>query len=317
MGCTLTYTSKDHRQSFRSAEKAPPETKKISDERLSKIRSAMHRAPAELIWNILKDPNHRAHESIKTLIARSIGCSMEVLDLHKVAEALVVVLKDHPDAMGLFEKAPSHRGPGASPLSHHYEITSAAALKEATFKTLSGKDLFISPADRLDFGIKFARDYAQPKRYGTIEADILVGRGKNLVDEKTLAIDAKYSQTSIRGVPDQNELNRQCEGIRTGFKDGKINEFCFVTNGVFNRKFREMIDIENLRIAKDWVKQTDQLYRDIDKNILEPEERSNRPEDIISDKFFHKNNIEQVQEFIRKYDIPQIELCQHVKFRQN
>ena len=78
-----------------------------------------------------------------------------------------------------------------------------------------------------------------------------------------------------------------------------------------------MVKEENLKIAMDYAKQHNRMYHDkkhgIDKKYLTKEEKENIPDGKIPEKFFQEDN-EEVQNFVDKYEIPQIDLCQHVKF---
>lgn len=316
MGCTLNLTNQDYDQMKNSFSARAKMEEPLDKTRLEKVRAALHRSASETVLSILGDPNHKAYQSVSRLLAISVGNKMSEEERQRLPEAFRTILKDHPGAMGLFRAAPAHRGPGTSPVQHQYEIFSTAALMKEVYKTATGKTLYIGPGDSVDFGIKFAKDYAQPKRYGTVEADTLVFKS-DLLTQRTVAIDAKYSATGNYGVKDKNDLQRQLDGIRTGFKDGKIAEFCFVTNGVFGEGFKEMVKAENLKIARDYAERKNLLYHDekhgIDKQYLTREEREGIPPGKIPEGFFREDH-RRVKEFIDKYKIPQIDMCQHVKF---
>ena len=313
MGCTLNYTDRDHAQAMKSLGHRS-DLIKTDKAKQEKIRSALKQASSKRLVAILSDPKHPAYRLLSKHLAKSIKSRMTQTELQKLPDAFRTILEKQPDAMGLFEKAPLHRGPGTSAVQHHYEIFSAAALISGSYRTAGGKVLSIGHRDRVDFGIKFAKDYAQPKRYGTIEADILVHKS-SIVSNKTVAIDSKYSETGNYGA--KEELQRQLDGIRTGLRDGKIDEFYFVTNGKFGNRFKDMVKEENLKIAMDYAKQHNRMYHDkkhgIDKKYLTKEEKENIPDGKIPEKFFQEDN-EEVQNFVDKYEIPQIDLCQHVKF---
>lgn len=313
MGCTLNYTDRDHAQAMKSLGHRSDliKTNKVKQE---KIRSALNQASSRRFVAILSDPKDPAYWLVSKHLSKSIKSKMTQAELQKLPEAFRTIIEKQPGAMGLFEKAPLHRGPGTSAVQHHYEIFSAAALISDSYRTARGNTLSIGPGDRVDFGIKFARDYAQPKRYGTIEADILVHKSA-LISGKTVAIDSKYSETGNYGA--KKDLQRQLDGIRTGLRDGKIDEFYFVTNGKFGNRFKDMVKEENLKIAMDYAKQHNRMYQDkkhgIDKEYLTKEEKENIPAGKIPESFFREYN-EQVIEFVNKYKISQIDLCQHVKF---
>lgn len=310
MGCNRVFTPAEHEQSLRSR----TDTTALPRKRRDTIREAMHRAPAALMRNVLSDPKNRCHQSAKLLLSKSIGCTLEVVESEHVAEALADILKDHPNAMGLFERAPAHYGPGATPVSQHYEITSTAALTQKSFKSLSGQVLRINPADRVDFGIKFASGYAQARRGGTIEADTLVTRDYNYEGFKVLAIDSKFSKTGKYSK--KPELERQLKGVATGFKDGKIDEFFFVTNGFFEKDFKEAVEKQNISIAKDVFNEKRIFYADVPKDLLSLEEREHAPKEDIPKDFFNPENIAAVKKIVSLYHIPQIELCEFVTYRK-
>ena len=314
MGCTLNYTAKDHVQTMKSLGKRVSTNEPLNKARREKIRAALNRTSSETLQTILSNPNHPAYGSVSRLLAKSVGQNMTQAELQKLPEAFSTILKKQPNAMGIFEKGPSHRGPGATAVQHHYEIFSAAALISGSYRTARGKVLSIGPGDRVDFGMKFASGYAQPKRYGTIEADILVNKSF-FMNNKIVAIDCKFSENGIFGAKDG--LQRELDGVRTGFRDGKIDEFCFVTNGIFGEGFKEKVQAENLEIARDYARRHNRLYQDekqgIDRGYLTEEEKKSIPPGKIPESFFREGN-EKVKEFVNRYDIPQIDMCQHVKY---
>ena len=170
--------------------------------------------------------------------------------------------------------------------------------------------------DRVDFGIKFAGGYAQPRRYGTIEADILIHKNTPLgLADRTVAIDAKYSKTGKYG--STKGLERELEGARVGLRDGKFDEFCFMTNGTFGNQFTNMVKAANMEAARDYARTHNLLYENeksgIGRAYLTEEELKSTPRGKFDEKNFNSDN-PQVNEFVGKYKIPQIDLCQHVRF---
>lgn len=309
MGCVLIMTEDDHRQALADSRK--PASKSHRDE----VRTALNRASSQTLLKILEDPKHRAYQSVSHLLEKAVGTKMGQAERSKLPEAFALILRDHPDAMGVFQKAPAHYGPGATPVSHHYEILGTAALKLGAKPTMLGRELHIATNDRVDFGMKLSKGYAQPRRFGTIEADQLIHRPG--IMGKVFGIDEKHSERGKRGVPDKGDFQRQLDGIRTGFQDDKLHEFYFVTNGVFAEDFKTMVMKENLRIAKDWAKETNRLYfsgeRGIDRTCLTEEEKKSIPPGRIDEKLFNEYN-EEVKSFIGKYEISQIDICEHVKY---
>ena len=239
MGCVLNFTVKD----FQQLSKSLPE--RMAGEYIDKayrdqIREALHNTTKTQLISILEKPDSTAYKALSKLLMNTMVSKMSDKEKEALPTAFHKILKHTSDTMGLFTKAPSHTGPGSSPVQHHYEILSAAALIENSYKSRSGKSVYINTVDRIDLGIKFSRGYAQPKRFGTIEADILVSRGTiNPLSSdfgKTVAIDAKYSKV---GKYSNKPAQRQLDGIRTGFRDGKIQEFFFVTNKEFTPDFEK------------------------------------------------------------------------------
>lgn len=126
-------------------------------------------------------------------------------------------------------------------------------------------------------------------------------------------MDAKHSKTGKYGLT--KEVQRQLEGVRTGLRDGKIDGFYYVTNGIFGERFHEEIDKANLMIARDHFDQQDRLYHDehrgIDRAYLTQTENEQVPADSVPASSLTENNKE-VRGLTSKYGIPQIELCEHV-----
>jgi len=310
MGCTRGCTPEDFRQICNSI---PKNTKEKIKERREKIQDALHRSTSGTLINILSDPGHRAYKSVSALLEKSVGSKMTDKERGKLPEAFRTILKHHPSAMGVFKAPAKERGPSASAVQHHYEIFSVAALKEKPYKTKLGKELDIANTDRLDLGIKLAKNYAQPKKHGTIEADMLINRPVSPIEEKTIAMDAKYSKEGKYGP--KKETARQIEGIRTGLRDGKIDEFYYVTNGVFTPGFHNLVQTTNIEIARDFVENNRKIYSTLKEDWLHSNEKGQIVTEELSKSFFTEENIDQINELVSKYDIPQIDLCEYVTFR--
>ena len=311
MGCNRGLTLTEHEQSRASRSQ---QTETLSTERRAQIRNAMHRAMAGPLVKILSDPSHRAHASAAALLVKAVQSPRDPMpqDEQRLAvEAFVRIVEDHPDALGLFEAAAKY-GPGASPLSHPYELFAAAALATRCCASSSNREFTIRQTDRLDFGIKLAKSYGQPKRFGTIEADIMVQRPKHLVDTTVIALDTKFSRTGRYSTVDG--LQRQLDGIRTGLRDGKVDDFFFVTNGIFAQPFKDLVAAENIRIARDFYTQAAYRMRGVDRSLLTAEEAVTTPDEKLGASFFKPENAARVQEFVQKYNVVQVELFEHVRF---
>src|SRR3972149_3763863 len=77
----------------------------------------------------LKDKNHPAYKPAKELLIKALGeGQVSGEEENKLPDALHLILKDHPNPQGLFEKPPIHRGPGSTAMSHPYELLCTAAL---------------------------------------------------------------------------------------------------------------------------------------------------------------------------------------------
>lgn len=314
MGCTLNYTAKDNLHAMKSINRNSIPIGPMNKESRDRARNTLRKTSSKRLIKILSDRKNPEYQAVSKMLISAINSNMNYKEKEKLPEAFSVVLDKQPDAMGLFEKAPAHRGPGSSAVQHHYEIFSAAALISGSNKSVRGKTLSINPGDRLDFGIKLSKGYAQPRRYGTIEADLSVGKS-SLMDHRTVAIDCKFSETGNFGVKD--DLQRELDGVRTGFRDGKIDEFYFVTNGVFGDTFKEVVNRENLEIARDYATRHNRLYQDekhgIDRGNLTEKEARSIPPGKVPESLFREDN-ETVKEFVNNYNVPQIDMCQHVKY---
>lgn len=314
MGCTLNYTRKDHMQAMQSLSRKTIPINPMSKESRGKARNTLRKTSSKTLSKILSDRNNPAYQAASKMLVSAMNSRMTDREKEKLPEAFSVVLDKQPNAMGLLEKTPAHRGPGSSAVQHHYEIFSAAALIKNKYTTVSGKVLSVSAGNRVDFGIKFASGYAQPRRYGTIEADLLVNKS-SFMNEKKVAIDCKFSETGKFGA--KGDLQRELNGIRTGFRDGKIDEFYFVTNGTFGDTFKEMVNRENREIARDYAARHNRLYEDekrgIDRDYLTEKEVKAIPPGKVPASLFREDK-ERVKEFVNAYNVPQIDMCQNVKY---
>ncbi len=314
MGCVLNFTTNDFRQISRSLH-AQTAGANLSKAERDQIRKTLHNSSRNQLISILGKPDSPAYKAVSQLLMGTMVGQMSNTERDALPAAFYTILKHTPDAMGLFLKAPSHRGPGSSPVQHHYEILATACLIDKHCKSKSGKLLYIDATDRVDFGLKFSRGYAQPRRFGTIEADMLVSRGTiNPLGPdfgKTVAIDAKYS--SGGKYTKKPGLQRQLDGIRNGFLDGKIQEFYFVTNKEFAQNFKAAVKEENLLIAREFASQNNSVYNSVPHGYLTQQEQKNHPALKLPADFFTEFN-EDVTGFIAKHDIPQIDMCEYVEY---
>lgn len=311
MGCNRGLTRTEHEQSRASRSE---QTETLSTERRAQIRNAMQCAMAGPLLKILSDPSHRAHASAAALLVKAVQSPKDPMteeEQRLAPMAFVRIVQDHPDGMGIFEAA-SQYGPGASPLSHPYELFAAAALTNRPYTSSCDREFSILETDRLDFGIKLAKGYGQPKRFGTIEADVMIQRPKLLIATTTIAIDAKFSRIGRYGAT--SGLQRQLDGIRTGLRDGKVDDFFFVTNGTFAQPFRDLVAAENIRIAQDFYNEAGNRMRGVDRSLLSPEEAAATPDEKLGAGFFKPENTARIQSFVKKYHVAQVELFEYVNF---
>jgi hypothetical protein len=255
--------------------------------------------------NVLRDKNHPHHKITQNLLVNSLGKDkVTKQEENRLPEALLTVLKDHHNPHGLFAKPQKYRGPGAEEMKHPYELLSTAALIQREVPTSLGNKLKIYSSDRLDFGQKFASHYAlTTRKKDTFEADTLVGRGSKLI-----GIDGKYTNSYSYGVITE----RQLKSIRSGFNDGQIQEFYFVTNKQFTSGFKGWVEFYNFQIIKEKSYKNQSLEKEF--KSLEIELSGNRGD--IQNEILKKND-SNLKKLSRKYHIPQIGMCEHVNYEEH
>lgn len=288
--------------------------------RRSEARAALHQASAQRLLPILANPQHRAYPPLQQKLAAAVGGREKMTDeeYDRLPRAFYVVLQDHPDAMGIFRAMPSYYGPGASAIQEPYEILGAAALMTKPRPTSLGRALSITPQDRVDFGLKTAKGFFQPQRYGTIEFDIVVqkpGGVPGIDPGRVVGIDAKHTRTTT--YDSTNGLMRQLEGIRNSFNHGRVHEFYYVSNGQFGSGFRELVDRTNLNLVKDRLREINAKHFAPDPPVpianLTAAERAALPLERI-DPDDLKLYDDAVRTLAERCDVPQIGLCERVVF---
>lgn len=258
---------------------------------------------------VLSNKNHPAYKTAKELLIKALGeGKVTQEEENRLTSALRLVLKDHPNPQGLFEKPPTHRGPGSTPINHPYEMLCTAALIQKEVTTSLGNILKIYTTDVLGFGQKEAANYAlSTAKKGTIESDIKIDR-----EDTIIGIDAKYTkEREYKVLPG---LTRELNGVRKVISDGQLSEFYFVTNVQFSTKFKEMVDNTNIEIVKDWVKSNDKIYKDF-KDITNAEKEIIGVSDMIKKLDFH-NDRETINRLVQKHGIPQIGICECVNYNE-
>jgi len=210
---------------------------------------------------------------VKELLIDSLGRGKVFIEQeNKLPSALKTLLKFQKDPSGLFDAPPKHRGPGAEPMKHPYELLSTSAIiqkgQQGVNSSLS-QTLRIYPTDRIDFGAKLPSKYGlSTKKLNTIEADTIIARKSGLIDMKLIGIDAKYSKSgSYSYVSD-----RQLEGIKSAFRDGSLDQFHFITNQAFTSGFKNAVEKANIDILQNRMKKDISMYKEV-KNYLSMQEK--------------------------------------------
>jgi hypothetical protein len=276
------------------------------------FRARLHEgAKNGTLLEVLNKADGSDFRGVRDMLAHVTGgrANMTEREFAALPSALRGVLKDHSGAMGLFQKASAFRAPGMSALQQHYEILSTGALKLNDAVTRSNKSLRIYATDRVDFGLKFARGFTQPTKGGTFEADVLIHRSGGLEAEKTIAIDAKYTQRShYTDVPWE-----QLKGIRNGFGH-HFEEFYFVTNREFSGDFRKAVEHTNRDLVRDYLEEHNNTRHEL--AHLTASERDARPAAEVNIAELDKAlpNQSDWGTIAEKYNIHQIEMCEHVRY---
>lgn len=282
---------------------------------------------------ILSNPKTSEYREIQAALAHLTGGKSAMTDreYNALPSALRDVLEDHPDAIGVFQNTLKDRAPGMSPVQQHYEILAAAALKSKEFTSLNGKKIALYSTDEPHFGIKSAQDYAQPRRGGTIEADILINqkieaeivinRNTGIMDkillgeEKTIGIDTKHTLNKTYPT-DMKELRRELEGITKNFNDGRLDEFFFVTNQKFGEDFKREVEKTNLELIKNYVEEHNEKFQTGEYQSSTSTEKASMPSNPVELNEF--DNLEkytpEVRDFAAKYEIKQVEICEYVNY---
>ncbi len=260
---------------------------------------------------ILSNPNDPGHRIVQILLENSLGKNkVTKTEENLLPSALHTVLKDHPNPQGLFDAPPEYRGPGADPMSHPYELLYTAALIQKEVSTSLGKNLKIYSTDRIDFGQKAASNFAlSTRKKGTIESDTLIHRGY----DAPIGIDGKYSKDSSYGL--KPDTVRQLEGISKAFGDGQLKEFYFVSNVKFKQGFKDKVEEYNFKILENKANDNKSLYNELEKLIND--EKNKLPNKDVPKINLIKDNKElnkELKVLARKYEIPQIGLCEDVKY---
>ena len=305
-GCNLHLTRSDIKQveeAINIGQKA--DTSKIARDLLNTTL----KNDRQEFMNVLHDKNYPSHKLTQNILVKSLGENkVTKQEENRLTGALHTVLKDHPNPQGLFDKPPEYRGPGAEEMNHPYELLSTAALIQKEITTSLGNKLKIYPTDRLDFGQKFASHYAlSTRKKGTIEADTRIDRGS-----KVIGIDAKYSKGFVYNLFPETE--RQLKGIQNNFRDGQLQEFYFITNGVFHPNFKDKVNEYNQKIFKDRANENRAIYKDY--KHLSKAEKDELPPESVLDIDFEKNS-DVVNELVKKYEIRQIGMCEHVNYEEH
>jgi putative zinc ribbon protein len=277
------------------------------------LRARLHDAVKNgVLLEVLKQQGTPQYRVTMDMLAHVTGgrANMTEKEFAALPNAFRVILQDHPGASGLFQKASAFRAPGMSAVQQHYEVLSTAALKLNDAVARSQKSLRIYATDVVDFGIKVSRDFAQPKKGGTIEADVLIHRSRGILQpEKIIGLDAKYTQQShYTHVPWD-----QLKGIRNNFGH-HFEEFYFVTNREFSGDFRRAVEQTNRDLVRDYLEAHNEAKDDLP--YLTAAERETRPDGKVDISELDKVITDQSgwTRIADNYNIPQIEMCEHVRY---
>lgn len=291
-GCNLFETEADHKQIVKSLREGFPAD--VSEEVMRDKKPMMIAVASGRMQEILRDPSKFGHRALMEYIRTQVAGGEVIPESYarQLPSAIATVIKQAPDAMGLFLSAPRHYGRGATGLFSNlrhttrgdafaYELLATAVLIDKGFHTkdtLGGLQVY--PTDRLDFGIKLqasyknvpAKDLDQPRR-GTVEADLFINRNRGpLEPDKIIGVDFKHS----RGSTYDNYDMQQIKGIQVALQTGEIHEFCFVSNVKFSQGFKDKIQATNEELRA----HEKDAQSEFDSRYLTPEERkdSNAPQ---------------------------------------
>lgn len=287
----------------------------LEDVRLDEITTARNILNSTLKNNvdglkeILANPGEPRYKIVQELLAKSLSHGqLTRADELKLAPALRTVLYIQKNPQGLFENPPKHRGPGADSMKHGGELlTTAAIIQKGGVYTSLGNKLKIYQTDIIGFEQKFASKYAvSTRKINTIEADILIERGENII-----GIDTKYSKTSST-YSVTHELDRQLRGIKSCFGDGSLQEFYFVSNVKFSTPFKDKVEEYNIEIFKDRLRRDNELKKEFGRYLSDKERKYYIPEEF--EKFDFKGDLKALKEASKTYGVPQIGLCEDVKY---
>lgn len=304
-GCNLYTTDKDFKEIQNSLNKGLP-----SDQRRfasTMLRTAQKSNLTEFM-NVLSNLNHPQHDLVNKTLIKAFGEGKVTKPMEeKLSRAVHTILKDHSNPQGLFEKPPTHRGPGSTSVDHPYEVLCAAALVQDKVKSSTGHLLKIYSTDRLDLGQKSPSNHIlSTAKKGTIESDILIQRNGNVI-----GIDAKYTnKTTYRPKPG---LTRQLKGIKSALQDYDITEYHFVTNAKFSSDFKKMVDNMNRELIADAMKNNEELYGGIRNIISTPEQKTINAVELATKLDFERDR-GKINSLINNR-VPQIGYCEEVNFK--
>lgn len=308
-GCNLPASKEDIEQIEESLNKGiETDRRKFASSSLKNI----YEHNSEGLLKSLSDPKNIGYKPLNQLLKKAFGeGKVTVEEESKLNFALYLILKDHHNPQGLFEKPPVHRGPGSTSVDHPYEILCAAALMQNKFMSSNGHSLTIRKTDRIDLGQKSpSNNILSTTKKNTIESDILISRDKGLIDGyDVIGIDAKYSKNG--NYSSTKDLARQLKGIKNSLNDGSLQEFYFATNGKFSSQFKNEIFEVNRCIIKEAIVENREFYKDV-RYVTKPENESISAAELAGSIDFEKYK-DKINELI-KDKLPQIGFCEGVSF---
>ena len=319
MGCGNEISDWDNRavqdsQSGKNTTPAPIIAEHLDTARITAARNTLNSAlkyRASDLKTALANFNDPRHKAVQGLLEKAL--SHEQLtneDELKLSSALKTVLDVQKNPQGLFEKAPSYRGPGSSAMQHGGELlTAAAIIQKGGIPTSLGNNLKINQNDSVAFGQKLAAKYAlSTAKINTVEADTLINRSG-----KYIGIDTKYSKISST-YSATDGFERQLNGIKNGYRSGELREFYFVSNVKFSPQFKEMVENHNIEIFKDRLREDTNLKNNFGNYLTNEERKGYIPEEY--EKYNFKQDKVALREASKTYGVPQTGLCEGVNYKR-
>jgi hypothetical protein len=315
-GCNLYFTEKD----LEKVEESLYKGSQFEDVKTaSNILNGRLKNDVDDFKVILADPHDPRHEIVQQLLEKSLSNGkLTKNDEWKLPKALKTVLDIQKNPQGLFERIPKYRGAGSSKMQHGGELlTTAAIIQKGGIPSSSGKKLYIdNTTDKINFGQKLPSKYVSlNKNKDTIEADTYIERDKGILrGVDVIGIDTKYSKSSSNfSIKDRAKFEKQLNGIQNCFRDGNLQEFYFVSNVKFSGSFKDTVQEYNIKIFKERLSEDSEMRNEFGRYLSSKEKETYIPKEF--EKFDFAQNPDSLKEIARKYDVPQIGICEEVTYK--